>query len=492
MKRYIKYIEIIYAMAFLVLLASCSDSPDHAEQCDCMPYIYPDYIGVTVPVDIAPMNFNSSDADIQCMDVIATGSKGGSVHTNGDYADFDVSDWHELTEQNRGGYIKFSVCVKKNDKWKQYKDFKMYVSRFSLDDYGVVYRRIAPGYEVGGDIGIYQRDIHDFDESAIFQESAVPGECMNCHTANHCDANTFNMQIRGEHGGTLIQHEGKLDWINPKTDSTVANTSYAYWHPNGKYCAFSTNKINQFFFVGKKKRIEVYDPFSNVLVLNVAKNQLLLSPLLQTKDMETYPAFSPDGKSLYYCSSPYHEVPREYEKMKYSLCRISFDAAKEIFGNKVDTLINARTNHKSIAFPRPSYDGRWLMYSVLDYGNFPVNHKEADLWLLDLKTGKSQALNEVNSNESESFHNWCSKSHWFVFASRRENGMYTQLFFSCIDDKGRATKPFLMPQRNPRKYYDDMMQSYNCPDFTKQKIKLDAHSAARKIMNGKPKQVTIK
>ena len=59
------------------------------------------------------------------------------------------------------------------------------------------------------------------------------------------------------------------------------------------------------------------------------------------------------------------------------------------------------------------------MFTLSDYGNFSIWHKEADLWLLDLKTGTYRNLEEVNSDDTESYHNWSSNSHWFVFSSRR-------------------------------------------------------------------------
>ena len=86
-----------------------------------LPEIYPDYIGVTIPADIAPLNFNFANENIDCMDVVAKGSKGGEIHANGDWADFDIDDWHELTEQNQGGKITFTVCIEKDGQWTQYK-----------------------------------------------------------------------------------------------------------------------------------------------------------------------------------------------------------------------------------------------------------------------------------------------------------------------------------------------------------------------------------
>ena len=85
------------------LMASCASTPEHVSKVNQLPDIYPDYIGVTIPADIAPLNFNLADEDIDCMDVVARGSKGGELHTNGDWADFDIDDWQSLTQQNRGG-----------------------------------------------------------------------------------------------------------------------------------------------------------------------------------------------------------------------------------------------------------------------------------------------------------------------------------------------------------------------------------------------------
>ena len=174
------------------------------------------------------------------------------------------------------------------------------------------------------------------------------------------------------------------------------------------------------------------------------------------------------------------------------MCQISFDSATGTFGNQVDTLINAREFGKSVTLVRPSYDGRWLMFCVSDRSNFPVFQTDADLWLMDVKTREIRPIKEVNSPLTDSFHNWSSNSHWFVFSSKRENGMYAQLFMASIDEKGHVSKPFLLPQRNPRKYYMEMMDSYNVPDFTKTKVEFDAHEAYRQVFNNERKQVKIR
>ena len=60
-----------------VSLLSCSSGPDNPTLASQLPEIYPDYIGVTIPADIAPLNFNFADEAIDRMDVTVKGEKGG-------------------------------------------------------------------------------------------------------------------------------------------------------------------------------------------------------------------------------------------------------------------------------------------------------------------------------------------------------------------------------------------------------------------------------
>ena len=475
------------------LFMACADKVENPVKAGALPDIYPDYVEVTIPAGVAPLNFCLADEAYEMVDVVAKGERGGELHSQGEYADFDIDEWHDFTEQNKGAAIVFTVCGRKDGKWTQFDDFKMFVSQWPLDDYGVTYRRIPPGYEVGGpQIGIFQRDLSNFEETPILTEDAVQGHCMNCHTANRADPQLFTSQLRGEHGGTLIQSQGTQKWYNTKTDSTKAAGSYAYWHPSGDFCAYAVNSVHQSFFVGTERRIETYHRFSDIVLLDVKTNELLTSPLLMTEDLEIFPAFSHDGKWLFYSTSKPCNVPAEYEKVKCSLCRISFDAGKAQWGEQADTLINARETGKSVTLARPSYDGRWLMYCLSERSNFPVFQDDADLWMMDLASGETWPLEKANSKMADSYHNWSSNSKWAVFSSKRENGVYAQLFFTAIGDDGKAAKPFLLPQRNPRKFYREMFDSYNVPDFTKTKVPFDAHEAHRQVFGGERIPVRVR
>ncbi|MBQ1667750.1 MAG: PD40 domain-containing protein [Prevotella sp.] len=457
------------------------------------PKIYPDYIGVTIPVNIAPLNFNYVGGDLARMDVVVKGSKGGELHVQGKEASFDIEEWHELVAQNKGGQLNVTVCVEIDGKWTQYKDFPIYVSNYPLDEWGLTYRRIAPGYEVYSSMGLYQRDLSNFDEFAIIENTHVPGMCVNCHTAQQTDPSRFVFHVRGNHGATMFQIDGKREWLKAKNDLLGGSMVYPYWHPTGKYCAFSTNQTRQGFHVVPNERIEVFDLSSDVFVYNPVTHEILTDSLLSTKDWsENTPVFSPDGKTLYYMTCYQREYPLQYKDEKYNLCKIDFDPETGKFGEKVDTIFNAVKMGKSLTWPRPSYDGKYILFTLIDYGYFSIWHNESEQWLLDLKTGEARNLKEINSSKADSYHNWNVNSHWIVFTSRRDDGLYSRLYLTSVDDNGHFTKPFLLPQRHPSDYYSTSLYSYNTPDFTKSKVDFDAYHAAKEIMSDKRMETNVR
>ena len=58
---YIYYI-VFCALTGLLTLTACTQQPTNVADSDALPAVFPDYVGVTIPVGIAPMNFSMDGA----------------------------------------------------------------------------------------------------------------------------------------------------------------------------------------------------------------------------------------------------------------------------------------------------------------------------------------------------------------------------------------------------------------------------------------------
>ncbi|MDR2148498.1 MAG: hypothetical protein LBE91_18805 [Tannerella sp.] len=484
-----KKIDFYFLTSLMILFAGCRETVQSPVQINEYPKLYPDYTEVTVPATIAPLNFTLATEEFDAIDVVVTGKQKGTVHVQGkEIIQFPEKAWRQLLSDNKGSDLEALVSIRSKDGWKQYKPFPIHVSPYPID-YGLTYRMIAPGYEVYSKMGIYWRNLSNFEQRPIVENTLIPNMCVNCHAFNQNNPAQMNLHIRGEYGATMLQVNGNMQLFNTKTDSTISACVYPYWHPSGKYIAYSVNATKQVFHAIRDERIEVFDDASDIVVYDLEHNQLLSSPSVKTEDFETFPVFSPDGKTLYFCSATKQTISQtNYKNTKYSLCKIAFDPATGTFGDRIDTLISAAQTGKSITFPRPSFDGKYLMFTQSDYGTFSIWHREADLYLMDLSDGTYRPLQEVNSDDTESFHDWSSNSRWFVFSSRRGDGLYTRPHFASIDDNGLVTKPFLLPQKDPR-FYNDCLFSYNVPEFIIAPVKVSVGELEKKLLAKKPKQM---
>ena len=476
--------KIIYTLFALLLISSCTtETVRDAKQDTSRPKIYPDYVDVTIPVNIAPLNFCMADENALLIDAVVADNHGNSLYSQGEESlDFNIDEWHHILDNNRGKKLTVTVSATYEDGWHTYSPFHISVSNDSID-YGICYRLIEPGYEVWSKMGIYERDLSSFSERALIENTQFEG-CVNCHSFNRGNSADMSIHVRGSHGATLLRNNGSdFTAYNTKTDETLGFCVYPYWQPSGRYIAYSTNATSQMFHGSDPNRVEVFDTASDIQVYDVEKNELILSPHLRKDSIyETYPVFSADGQSLYFCAAraiPENSLKLDY--LHYNLCRIDFDPSTGCFGTRIDTIIYAEGKNKSISFPRPSYDGRLLCYTLSDYGQFSIWHHEADLYMLDLSTGESKSMSEANSKDTESFHNWSTNSRWIVFSSRRDDGLFTRPYFCHVDDKGAVSKAFMLPQRNPRRFYRERFFSFNVPDFVIAPTQFNSNKACRII-----------
>lgn len=150
-------------------------------------------------------------------------------------------------------------------------------------------------------------------------------------------------------------------------------------------------------------------------------------------------SFSADGNWLYFCSAEAVEMPKDHKAVRYGLYRIAFNARDMRFGDSLECLYDAPAEGYSVSFPRISPDGRWM-----------------------------------------------------VFSSRRLDGLYTRPYFTYIDEEGKASKPFLLPQKDPNAYYKRLMDSYNLPAFMNGPLKMSKHRIVSEIRESPGTDVKVK
>lgn len=482
---------IFYATIAFVLASCTTKVPSDILNNGQLPNIYPDYVGVTIPEGIAPLNFSMADDTYDFIDVTICNANGKSIHSQGISTDFDIDDWHEMLNISKGDSLKISVSARAEGKWEAFLPFGIYVSCDTLSAYGLTYRRIEPGYKIFDLMGIYERNLSNFTETPIYTNTELVGACVNCHTSNRGSSEQFMFHVRGSNGGTVIRHGGKTDIINGRHEKIIGSLVYPSWHPSGQFVACSSNDTKQSFHMTANKRIEVFDNKSDIVVYHPESYTIITSPLVNKTDsiLETFPQFSADGSKIYFCSALNNAKEPDLKERLYTLCSIDFDAEKMAFGNKVDTILDFTSQHLSIIHPRISPDGKFLMFTTCYYGTFPIWHKEAELWMLNLEDYSARLLDEVNSDDSDSFHNWSNDSRWFVFTSRRDDGLFTRLYIAHCDEEGQCSKPFMLPQRNPKEYYSRLFDSYNTPDFATELIKTDMKAITSKLTSGEREMV---
>ena len=470
--------KVVLGMAVLVLLAACNQQREAQEQSDKYPEIFPDYRGVTIPREIAPLNFSVAEAEHLQVEVRNMKDNSLLQAIGKEHVEMDIDAWHKLIASADSLEVSVSVWDQQHPQGVTYRSFRIYVSGDEIEPW-IMYRLIPPGYEGWNKMGIYQRSLKDFSEYTITDNTDNGKGCMNCHSACKGNPDNFTFHSRGANGGTIIQRNGRLYKVDLKSLEPGLQGSYNAWHPSGRYIAFSSNKTVQSFMSRSRDKIEGYDLRGDILVYDVEKNKMHWDErFTNDSTMESFPSFSPDGRWMFFVSAQPVNMPTEYDKLRYNILRVPFDPETAQLG-QVDTIFSAHEMQRSAIIPRVSPDGRYLMYSTSPTGALNLYHNDSDLGMIDLQSGQQVDCSGLNSEESESYHTWANSGRWVIYSSKRIDGRFTRLYIVHWDGK-QWGKPFLLPQQDPR-HNTLRMFAYNIPEFITKAVKLD-RSELRKLL----------
>ena len=510
MKRYIHSYFLLLAAA-LLLLSSCANHPDvpsSSKAVKSLPAIFPDYCNVTVPCNIAPLNFMlPADEYEACVARLTTPDGQQQTYGHGVKVQIPESEWHAMLDASKGKSIKVEVWGQKNDEptvagrrekqWLSFSPFEIQIAEEPIDEY-LSYRLIEPSYVAWTYMEIAQRNLTTFEESQIFNNEITmndrtKGQCINCHSYQNYKTDNMLFHVRLSNAGTVIVNDGKVSRVNMKRDYTISGGVYPSWHPTAKLVAFSTNKTRQAFHTSNPNKIEVYDLASDLILYDVETDSVSIVSNDSTL-LEIYPTWSPDGKYLYYGKSvPLPEemdgqdIRTTYAKIQYNLYRRSFDLATHGFGEE-ELVYDAASDDKSVTLPRISPDGRYLLFAIGQYGCFHSRHHDGDIVCIPLEQYTGTPLNAENTapvdlsllnskGYSDSYPSWSSNGHWIMIASRRDDDNYSRVYFAYFNN-GKVSKAFLLPQEDPELHIS-LLKSYNRPEFMVEPVKISVEEFSR-------------
>ena len=255
----------IFSCFFLLLLSSCHNVSVPTQFTDIRktPHISPDYVDVTIPVNIAPLTFELEDS---CDEIVGRFTVDDyQLVCGGKAVQPEMNDWHELVSKAVANKkdIDVEVFIRLDKEWWRYQPFHITVSADSIDPY-ISYRLISPSYVAYEELTLNQRCLENYEEKVMVNNmlcgEETTGQCVNCHNYQQYNPRRMQFHARQFHGGTVIAYDGKLSKINMRNDSILSAGVYPAWHPWLPLIVYSTNKTSQSFHTQNLNKIECSMP----------------------------------------------------------------------------------------------------------------------------------------------------------------------------------------------------------------------------------------
>lgn len=293
--------------------------------------------------------------------------------------------------------------------------------------------------------------------------------CGNCHTFSK-DGKTLGMDVdygndKGSYTITEISPEIHLNkdkiitWSDyKKEDGEQTFGLLSAISPDGRFAISTLKDRSVFVKIDNLEFSQLFFPIKGILVFydKMTKQFKALKGADDKSFLQSNPNWFPDGKTIIFTKTKYFKLPeiesskkaiiptelatdfvKRNKLYKYDLYTIPFNNGN---GGVATPLEGASNNGKSNYFAKVSPDGKWIVFTQAE--SFMLLMPDSKLYIIHSQGGKPKLMN-CNLSKMNSWHSWSPNGKWLVFSSK-ENGPYTQLYLTHIDENGNDSPPVLL------------------------------------------------
>lgn len=482
-------IRLILTLQCVCLSGFClsSEFSQDTALLDRPPVLKPDYTGITIPPNIAPLNFLIQESgDNYRVRISGVGGKAIELQSKSGRIRLPSKAWHKLLDLNKGRDLQINIQAQTKGQWTRFAPITNHIAEEEIDPF-LIYRKIHPAHNSWMWMGLFQRDLRNFEETQFLDNKRFSGDCCHCHMLQNNNPDQMMVLIRSTsyENSALIIH-------NEIPGSISGQIGFVSWHPQTPIIAASFSKPRLILHTARNDMRDIIELYGWIGTFDLTSQQVEEVPGLRDETrLMAFPLWAPDGQYLYYCSAP---VPKagsgilvdQIKTIKYDLMRISFNFETNDWGTPEPVAL-ARDTGFSIAQPRISPDGTRLFVCGIPYGCWPAYDRSSDLYSIDLSgdnTSGTFPINKLslNSEECESWLSWSTNSRWIVFSSKRLSPLINRPFMAYVASDGTCSKPFLLPQRDPE-FYDTVLQTYTIPTLAIKPVTVPQRELIEAIKN---------
>ena len=293
--------------------------------------------------------------------------------------------------------------------------------------------------------------------------------CGNCHSfADNGSVLGLDVDYGNDKGGygllpvsshMVMNDESIISWSDYKRDDGELTFGLlSRVSPDGRY-VISTVKDRSVFVARDELMIsQLFFPIKGILVVHDRETGefFALPGADDPRYVQTNPVWSPDGEEILFARTDAHpddkldrpkaalldftdvrEFTQDGEPFRYDLYRIPFNDGK---GGVATPVEGASGNGMSNYFPKYSPDGKWIVFT--QSRDYMLLRPDSELFIIPAAGGQARRL-RYNTDRMNSWHSWSSNSRWLVFSSK-QNGPYTQMWLTHIDEDGNDTPPVVL------------------------------------------------